>query len=153
MDHDTLLTYTDFNENFKINTNASAFHLGAVISQKFNPTAFYSIKITNAQPQYTETDRELLSIVEILKEFRTILLDQKLRIYTDHKKLTCEKFNTDRVLRWRLILEEYGPDIEYNKGEKNVVADALSMLPFNDNEETTQKSTYQKEIVSEINDT
>ena len=67
MDHDTLLTYTDFNENFKINTNASAFHLGAVISQKFNPTAFYSIKITNAQPQYTETDRELLSIVGILE--------------------------------------------------------------------------------------
>ena len=40
-----------------------------------------------------------------------IILGQKLIIYTDHKKLTCENFNTNRVLRWQLILEEYGPDI------------------------------------------
>ena len=27
-------------------------------------------------------------------------------------------FNIDRVLRWRLIPEEYGTDINYIKGEK-----------------------------------
>ena len=32
-------------------------------------------------------------------------------------------------MRWRLLLEEYGPEIEYIKGLKNVVADALSRLP------------------------
>ena len=31
-------------------------------------------------------------------------------------------------MRWRLILEEYGPTLEYIKGETNVVADALSRL-------------------------
>ena len=31
-------------------------------------------------------------------------------------------------MRWRLILEEYGPDLQYIQGEKNVVADALSRL-------------------------
>ena len=35
-DHDTLLTYPGFNETFKIHTDASAFQLGAVISQKGN---------------------------------------------------------------------------------------------------------------------
>ena len=45
---DTLLTYPDFNETFKIHTNASAFQLGAVISQKVKPIAFYSIKLTGA---------------------------------------------------------------------------------------------------------
>ena len=64
---DTLLTYTDSNETFKINTDASAFQLGAVIIQKGKPIAFYSIKITNAQKRYTVTDRELLRIVETLK--------------------------------------------------------------------------------------
>ena len=34
-------------------------------------------------------------------------------------------FNTDRVLKRRLILEEYGPDIEYIKCEKNIVAYTL----------------------------
>ena len=32
-------------------------------------------------------------------------------------------------MRWRLLLEEYGPEIEYIKGPKNVVADTLSRLP------------------------
>ena len=49
-------------------------------------------------------------------------------MYTDHKNLMCIFFNTDRVLIWRLILEEYGKDIEYNKDEKNMVADGLSIV-------------------------
>jgi hypothetical protein len=31
-------------------------------------------------------------------------------------------------MRWRLILEEYGPEIIYTKGSTNIVADALSRL-------------------------
>ena len=34
-----------------------------------------------------------------------------------------------------------------------MVADELKILSLNRNKKTTQKSTYQKEIVSEINDT
>ena len=32
-------------------------------------------------------------------------------------------------MRWRLILEEFGPDIRHIKGEDNIVADAISRLP------------------------
>ena len=32
-------------------------------------------------------------------------------------------------MRWRLFIEEYSPDLQYIKGENNVVADALSRLP------------------------
>ena len=72
-----------------------------------------------------------------MKRFRTILLGQTLWIYTDHKNPTCNFFNTDRVLRWILIIEEYGPDIEYIKGEKNIVADWISRILLNGNQETT----------------
>ena len=82
-------------------------------------------------------------MAETQKELRTILLGQKLQIYTDYKNLTCKICNTDRVLRLILILEEYGPDIEYIKCENSIVEDGLSRITLNGNEETTQKSTYQ----------
>ena len=85
---------------------------------------FYSCKLNPAQTRYTITECELLAIVETLKEFRNILLGQKIKVFTDHKNLTYKHFNTERVMRWRLILEEYGPELCYIKGENNVVADA-----------------------------
>ena len=35
---------------------------------------------------------------------------------------------------------------------KYIIADTLSILPYNGNQDTTQKSIDQKEIMSEIND-
>ena len=125
---ETLLSFPNFEETFDIHTDASDTQLGAVISQGGKPIAFYSRKLADAQKRYTTTERELLSIVETLKEFRNILFGQKIRIFTDHQNLTYKNFNTDRVMRWRLLIEEYGPELVYIKGEHNVVADALSRL-------------------------
>jgi len=125
---EVLLAYPNFNETFEIHTDASHTQLGAVIAQKGKPIAFYSRKLNLAQTRYTTTERELLSIVETLKEFRNILLGHKIVVYTDHKNLTFRNFNTERVMRWRLLVEEYGPELRYIKGENNIVADALSRL-------------------------
>ena len=78
--------------------------------------------MNSAQKNYTVTEKELLSIVETLKEFRNILLGQQITVYTDHKNLTYKNFNTKRVIRWRLVLEEFGPELIYLKGERNIVA-------------------------------
>ena len=92
------------------------------------PIAFYSRKLNPAQRRYTTTERELLAIVETLKEFRNILLGQQIKVYTDHKNLMHKVFNMDCVMRWRLILEEFSPKLIYIKGESNIVADSLSRL-------------------------
>ena len=76
--------------NFKNHTNARKFQLGAVIKQKGKPVDFYSRKITELPKIYTVTEREMLSIVETLKEFRTILLGKRLKIYTYNKNLICK---------------------------------------------------------------
>ena len=65
---------------------------------------------------------------ERLASGANILLGQKIVVYTDHKNLTYKVFNTERVMRWRLIIEEYGPTLKYVKGSTNIVADALSRL-------------------------
>ena len=114
--HDTLLVYPDFYKRFYIHTDARDHQLGSVIIQEDKPIVFYSRKLTETQKQYMVTEKKLLSIVETLKGFCTILLGQQLKIYTDHKNLTCKNFNTDCVLRWRIILEEYSLGIEYIPG-------------------------------------
>lgn len=124
----TILAYPDFSQPFDIHTDASKTQLGSVISQNGTPIAFYSRKLNPAQTRYTTTERELLAIVETLKEFKNILLGHPIRVYTDHLNLTFKNFTTDRVMRWRLIVEEFGPEFHYIKGEKNIVADALSRL-------------------------
>ena len=132
MTRETLLAYPNFSVPFDIHMDASLYQLGACISQNGKPIAFYSQKLNPAQTWYTTTERELLSIVEVLKEFRNILLGQQIHVHTDHENLTYKTFNSDRVMRWRLYIEEYSPDLQYIKGEKNVVADALSRLDMDE---------------------
>ena len=64
---------------------------------------------------------------------RNILLGQEIHVHTDQKNITYKTFNFDRVMQWRLYIEEYSPDLQYIKGEKNVVADTLSRLDMEEN--------------------
>jgi hypothetical protein len=129
---DVCLAYPDYSERFDIYTDASSRQLGAVITQKNRPIAFFSRKLSDTQKKYSVTELELLSIVECLKEFKGMLWGQRLKVFTDHKNLIRDALglSSDRVYRWRLILEEYGPEIVYIKGVDNTVADAISRLEY-----------------------
>ena len=65
-------------------------------------------------------------------EFKDMLWGQKIKVYTDHKNLVQDTlgFTSDRVYRWYLVLEEYGPEIVYIPGVTNIVADGLSHLEW-----------------------
>ena len=80
--------------------------------------------------RYTTTEKELLAIVEILKEFKHILLGHKIRVFTDHKNLTYKLHNSSRVMCWRFLIEEYVPELHYLSGKYNIVADCLSRIPY-----------------------
>ena len=125
---ETMIAYPDFSKPFVTHTDASHYQLGGVISQEGKPIAFYGRKLNPAQTRYTTTERELLSVVETLKECRNTLLGQEIEVFTDHKNLVCKNFNTERVMRWRLLIEEFGPKLTHIKGESNIVADALSRM-------------------------
>ena len=144
---EVVLAYPDFDKVFEIYTDASTKQLGSVITQSNRPLAFFSRKLSVQQQKYSVTEIELLAIVETLKEFKGMLWGQRMKVYTDHKNLTRDALGltSDRVYRWRLILEEYGPEIVYIKGIHNTVADAISRLDYAspDNfsaDETTQQN-------------
>ncbi|KAL7552576.1 hypothetical protein ACHAWF_015816 [Thalassiosira exigua] len=108
-----LSAYPDHNKPFHTYTDASDYQLGAYIIQKLN----------SAQMNYTAQEKELLSVVMTLKEFRTMLLGSELHVYTDHVNNTFET---------RSFLEEYSPTMNYIQGEDNVVADTMSRLGIAD---------------------
>ena len=128
---ETLLAYPDFNKKFTIHTDASDFQLGAVIMQENKPLAFFSRKLTSAQRNYTTTEKELLSVVETLKEFRNILLGYKIEVFTDHKNLTYEstECSLQRAQRWRGVIQEFDIEFKFIASEANKVADTISRLP------------------------
>eukprot|EP00804_Cyclotella_cryptica_P030413 CCRYP_008498-RA/>CCRYP_008498-RA protein AED:0.38 eAED:0.41 QI:0/0/0/1/1/0.5/2/0/381 len=129
---DVSLAYPDYSKGFEIYTDGSKRQLGAVITQNNRPIAFFSRKLSVCQQKYSVTEIELLAIVETLKEFKGMLWGQQIVVYTDHKNLMQDALGLtcDRVYRWRLLLEEYGPEIVYIKGIHNTVADAISRLDF-----------------------
>ena len=61
-----------------------------------------------------------------------MLWGQRINVYTDHKNLTRDGLvlTPDRVTRWRILFEEYAPEIIYVKGIHNTVADAILRLDY-----------------------
>jgi hypothetical protein len=62
----------------------------------------------------------LLSAIETCKEYKIILLGyhQPIIVFTDHKNNTFNGLKaSDQVLRWLLLLEEYGVTFEYLPGK------------------------------------
>jgi hypothetical protein len=66
-------------------------------------------------------------------------------VHTDHEKKTYAKSTSDRVMRWRLLIEEFGPEFRHIKVKHNLISDALSRLELDDSkiESSFEKPTAQ----------
>ena len=125
-----LLVFPNPNIAYDIYTDASDYQLGAVITQNNRTVAFFSRKLSTAQLKYPTIDKEMLCIVEVLKEYRSILWGARINVYTDHINLTRNTITSNRIMTWRMLCEEFSPVFHYIKGADNVIADALSRLPL-----------------------
>ena len=66
---ESLLSYPYLKLTFTVQTDASDKQLGAVISQNNKPISFFYRKVSKLWCNYTTTKKELLAIVECLKQF------------------------------------------------------------------------------------
>jgi hypothetical protein len=141
---DVVLAYPDYSKVFKIYTDASSKQLQAVITQDNRPIGFFSRKLSDTQCKYSITEIELLAMVETLKEFKGMLWGNHIKVFTDHANLMRDALGLtlDQVYQWRLLLEEYGPEIVYIKGIHNIVADAVSRLEYDPSVNQTAESFH-----------
>ncbi len=76
----------------------------------------------------------MYAVVRAVEHFRMFLLGKEFLLRTDHAALRNllrrDLPPTTRVERWILRLSEYTFRIEYQRGQDNVIADVLSILPF-----------------------
>ena len=79
-----------------------------------------------------------------------MLWGQRINVYTNHKNLTRDGLGltSDRVTRWRLLLEEYAPKIIYIKGIHNTVADAISRLDYDPKVNSTNEYNHATHVRS-----
>ena len=85
--------------------------------------------MNSAQKNYTVREKELLGIVEGLKGFENVPRGMEIIIYTARLNLLYAKNASQRMVRGRLILEEFSPkEIRHIAGEDNVIADCLSRM-------------------------
>jgi hypothetical protein len=155
---EALLAFPDFTKPFHLYTDASDRQLGATVVQDGKPLGFYTRKLNPAQKNYTVGERELLGIIEGLKAFEGILRGQDLTVHTDHLNLLYSDMPSQRMVRWRLLLEEFHPTIKHVAGKDNDAADALSRLDITEQPSDViqwgtinQPLTYSDEIAERIN--
>lgn len=132
-----ILAYFNPEVQSRVETDASDFAIGACLAQfdpmakAFRPVAFYSRKMTPAERNYDIYDKEMLAIVDAVREWRVYLEGAKftIDIVTDYKNLqyflTTKALNR-RQARWAEMLGSYDFTISYRPGNQNTKADLLS---------------------------
>ena len=80
-------------------------------------------------------------IVFAFDKFRSYLIGNKVKVFTDHyaiKYLMTKKDVKPRLIRWVLLLQEFDVQIKDKKGFENPVADHFSRLEIPEMVKETQ---------------
>ena len=136
---EVVLKHADPNRAFVVETDASDYAVGCVLSQRddaghLRPLAFHSRSLNPAEANYPILDKELLAVITAFKVWRHHLegAKERVQVLTDHRNLEhlgSLSVTTGRHARWSLFLSRFDFLLTFTSGASNARADALSRRP------------------------
>ena len=130
--------YPDFHKPFIISTDASDQAIGYVLGQRDQhgreqAIAYGGRKLHRDEQKWHISEKEGLSLVEAVKQFRPYIANTKFTVYTDNialKWLNSIKNMNGRLGRWSLFLQAFNFEIKHKAGAQNTNADGLSRRDY-----------------------
>ena len=109
----------------------------------------YRKKLTPAEQNYMNIEREALAIVFVVTRLKQFLLARQFTLQTDHKPLKY-LFAPDeipdtasaRITKWAIAPINFDFEIKYTPGEQIPHADALSRLDFDEDESDNDRVCF-----------
>ncbi|XP_075042363.1 uncharacterized protein LOC142101822 [Mixophyes fleayi] len=129
-----VLQAPDFDRRFTVQTDASNYGLGAVLSQvnqqgEEHPILYLSRKLLPREVAYAVVEKECLAIVWALQKLQSYLYGRDFTVITDHNPLSWlhrVAGDNGKLLRWSLTLQQYTFTVQHRKGSHHGNADGLS---------------------------
>ena len=143
-----VLTYANYTKPFKIHTDVSELGLGAVLYQEQgegtdHPIAFASRSLSKSEKGYDVHKLEFLALKWAINDrFHEYVYGGQFWVYTGNNPLTyilCLAKLDATGQRWVASLARYNFDIKYRSGKSNIKANALSRIPWINEEPDVQK--------------
>ena len=104
---ETLISYPAWKLSFMVHTYASDKQFGDVIGQNNKHIDLFSRILSKIHSNYTTTEKELLAILEFLKQLRGIIFGYKINAFSYHKNLVYASTLSEsrRLMHCQIIIK------------------------------------------------
>ena len=133
-----------------VTTYASEKAIGGDLSQEGHPVIYVSRKLTPAEQNYSNIEREALAIAFVVTRFKQFFFGRRVALQTDQKPLKyifapdeeIPKTASARITRWAIALMGFDYELKYTPGEQIPHADALSRMDFEEDESDNDRVCF-----------